>query len=389
MPDSAAVLRLVVVPSDATALERVRRAAPAAEILPAADAAAARALLEKDPDAIVAVGPSVAGSLGALGPEAPPVLVLDAGTGSTMAASGAFVSLSSDLELPVWLQAAARLRRTQRELRLVRAESERINGELVASYAQLVQQEKMAALGALVAGIAHEMHTPIGSITSNSDILVRALNRLRELIASETCPDSFRKHPDLVRVIGIVEEISRVNRMATERIIGIVRSLRTFARLDEADARPADLRDGLESTLTLVHHEMKNRITVVREFGDLPAVQCHLNQLSQVFMNMLVNATHAIQSRGTITIRTLREGDDVKIQIADTGSGIPPENLARIFDTGFTTKSVGVGTGLGLAISRKIIEDHHGRIEVASEVGKGTTFTITLPIEWKIPADPK
>jgi PAS domain S-box-containing protein len=249
------------------------------------------------------------------------------------------------------------------------------------SNAQLLQQEKMAALGALVAGIAHEMHTPIGTITSNSDILTRSLNRIHDLIGSENCPEPFRSNPDLTRVIGIVDEISRVNQLACDRIIAIVRSLRNFARLDEAEVKSADLHEGIESTLTLVRHELKNRITVEKQFGDIPQIQCHPNQLNQVFMNMLVNASHAIRGNGTITIRTFRENDVVKVQISDTGGGIKPEHLAKIYDPGFTTKGVGVGTGLGLSICYKIIQDHKGRIDVESKIGEGTTFTITLPLQ--------
>jgi signal transduction histidine kinase len=160
--------------------------------------------------------------------------------------------------------------------------------------------------------------------------------------------------------------------------------LRNFARLDEAEVRQTNLHECLESTLTLVHHELKNRISVRKEFGDIPLVPCHASQISQVFMNLLVNASHAIQGSGEVTIRTCCDGPWVKIQVSDTGSGIAPENLPRIFDAGFTTKGAGVGTGLGLAICQKIIQDHNGSIAVESKVGKGTTFTVCLPIEWKI-----
>ncbi|MBI3696707.1 MAG: histidine kinase [Acidobacteria bacterium] len=251
------------------------------------------------------------------------------------------------------------------------------------SNATLVEQDKMAALGALVSGIAHDLHTPIGTITSNSDILARSLGKLKDLLASEACPEAFRSSPEMKRVVAILEEISRVSQVACERIIGIIRSLRNFARLDEAEVRSTDLHECLESTLTLVHHELRNRIKVDRQYGQIPRVPCHPNQLNQVFMNLLVNASHAIAEKGAITIRTLREGDMVQVRISDTGSGIKPENLSKIFDTGFTTKVAGVGTGLGLAICSKIIHDHHGRIEVESEVGRGTTFTISLPVEWK------
>ena len=193
--------------------------------------------------------------------------------------------------------------------------------QLQRSHTQLLQQEKMAALGQLVAGIAHEMHTPIGTITSNADILTRSLARLHALFAGEACPESFRSSPELTRVIGIVEEISRVNQLACDRIIGIVRSLRNFARLDEAEVKSADIHQGIESTLTLVRHELKNRITVEKHYGAIPMIQCHPNQLNQVFMNMLVNASHAIKGPGAITIRTFRENDLVKVQISDTEIG--------------------------------------------------------------------
>ncbi len=142
----------------------------------------------------------------------------------------------------------------------------------------------------------------------------------------------------------------------------------------------ADLHEGLDSTLTLVHHELKNRVTVVKEYGEIPPVRCHPNQINQVFMNLLVNAAQAIPDKGEIRLKTFREGDMVKVQISDSGVGIPLANLEKIFDPGFTTKGVGVGTGLGLSICFKIAEDHDGGIDVESEVGKGSTFTLRLPV---------
>jgi PAS domain S-box-containing protein len=253
------------------------------------------------------------------------------------------------------------------------------------SQTQLVQQEKMAALGKLVAGIAHEMNTPIGTITSNADTLSRSLTRLRDLVRSEDCPEAIKQSSALTRVLSVLEDIARINQLACDRIITIVSSLRNFARLDEADFQMADLHEGLESTLTLVHHELKNRIQVVKEYGDIPSIRCHPNQINQIFMNMLVNGAQAIKNEGVITIRTFREDDIVNVQFSDTGVGIPPENLPRIFDPGFTTKGVGVGTGLGLSICFKIVQDHGGRIDVESEPGKGSTFTIRLPAEGKEP----
>ena len=255
------------------------------------------------------------------------------------------------------------------------------------SQAQLVQQEKMAALGKLVAGVAHEMNTPIGTITSNADTLSRALAKLEGIMQSEQVPESVRDLRGLKQAQAVLEDIARINQLACTRIVGIVSSLRNFARLDEAEFKTADLHEGLESTLTLVHHELKNRIEVVKNYGDIPPISCHPNQINQVFMNLLVNASQAIKEEGTITIRTFREGDIVNVQFSDTGTGIPPEDLSRIFDPGFTTKGVGVGTGLGLSICFKIAQDHGGRIDVASEVGKGSTFTVRLPITDNAVAD--
>ena len=255
------------------------------------------------------------------------------------------------------------------------------------SQAQLVQQEKMAALGKLVAGVAHEMNTPIGTITSNADTLSRALAKLEGIMQSEQVPESVRGLRGLKQAQAVLEDIARINQLACTRIVGIVSSLRNFARLDEAEFKTADLHEGLESTLTLVHHELKNRIEVVKEYGDIPPISCHPNQINQVFMNLLVNASQAIKEEGTITIRTFREGDIVNVQFSDTGTGIPPEDLSRIVDPGFTTKGVGVGTGLGLSICFKIAQDHGGRIDVASEVGKGSTFTVRLPITDNAVAD--
>jgi two-component system, NtrC family, sensor kinase len=253
--------------------------------------------------------------------------------------------------------------------------------DLRSSQARLVQQEKMAALGRLVAGVAHEINTPIGTLNSNADTLGRALTIVREIVAGDGAPEALRENSRLAQVLGLLDEISRVNRLACERIVSIVGSLRNFARLDESDLQMADLHKGLDSTLTLVQHELKNRVAVVKEYGDLPAVRCHPNRINQVFMNLLVNAAQSIRGPGEIRIRTWREGDIVKIRIADTGAGIPQENLPRIFDPGFTTKGVGVGTGLGLSICFEIVQDHGGTIEVESEAGRGSAFTVCLPTE--------
>jgi signal transduction histidine kinase len=157
--------------------------------------------------------------------------------------------------------------------------------------------------------------------------------------------------------------------------------LRNFARLDEAERKKADLHEGIESTLTLVAHELKGRVTVIKDFGDIPEIECYPNQLNQVFMNMLINASQAIEGEGEIRIRTWQQDGTIRIAISDSGKGIPPEFQSKVFDPGFTTKRAGLGTGLGLSICLKIVEDHGGRIELESNVGRGTTFTIVLPLE--------
>ena len=245
--------------------------------------------------------------------------------------------------------------------------------ELRHTQATLVHAEKMRSLGDLVAGVAHEINTPLGAVTNNVDLQRRALTRLRDSLAEATIDDKTRRWLDKAIEIG------DVSTEACRRIGAIVRSLRTFSRLDEAEEQLADLGECLESTLPLVAHELKKGIEVVRDYGELPKIRCRPGQLNQVFLNLLVNAAHAIEGRGAITLRTRAAGDRVVVDIEDSGSGIPAEGLSRIFDPGFTTKGVGVGTGLGLAICMKIVAEHGGTLEVANTSATGTTFRITLP----------
>jgi signal transduction histidine kinase len=278
---------------------------------------------------------------------------------------------------PIELYTAARiLLERQRQ----RQELAHANLELSRSQARLVQQAKMASLGQLVAGVAHEINTPLGAVVSNNDLFLRCFARLRDRARGL----GLHADPVLERDLAAVEELSEVTRTACARITGIVRELRTFARLDEADRKTIDLHEGIESTLLLLAHMIKGRIDVRKEYGPLPAIECHPNQLNQVFMNLLVNACHAIQDNGgegRITITTSHDARQRRVHVAfaDSGGGIPPENLSRIFDPGFTTKGAGVGTGLGLSICYQIVEAHGGEIAVESQVGKGTTFVVSLP----------
>jgi signal transduction histidine kinase len=258
-------------------------------------------------------------------------------------------------------------------------ELEQTKVKLERAEAALVQSEKMASLGNLVAGVAHEINTPVGSIHSNSDLMVRALEKLRKILLD--APELAGDVPaELTRILDALENVGRVNQTACQRIVSLVRSLKSFARLEEPQCRRADIHEEIEAALTLVQYELKHRIEIVRDYGELPSVECFPNQLNQVFMNLLVNASQAIEGEGRIRITTRRGGDEIRVTFQDSGCGIPPENIDRVLEPGFTTKAIGHGTGLGLSISDKIVRAHHGALTVSSEVGRGTTFTITLPI---------
>ena len=244
--------------------------------------------------------------------------------------------------------------------------------------AQLMQSEKMAALGKLVAGVAHEINTPLGSISSMHDSQMRAVQRLQAAIESGF-PRDTPAYQEATRMLQVILAADQVINHGTERVTNIVRRLRSFARLDEAELKAADIHEGLEDTLSLIHHEIKHEIEVVREYGEVPQVHLFVGRMNQVFLNLLVNARQAIAGKGRITIRTCAVDDLAHIEFTDDGCGIAPENLVRIFDPGFTTKGVGVGTGLGLSICYQIIQEHLGEIRVRSQVGEGTTFTVTVP----------
>lgn len=246
---------------------------------------------------------------------------------------------------------------------------------------QLVHSEKMASLGMLVAGIAHEINTPMGSINSMHDTLMRATERLKGVLAVE-CDENSPHHDQVKSMIKIIDDANCTIRDGTERVTTIVRRLRSFARLDQGELdEEADIHEGLEDTLTLIHHEIKHNITIHRKFGKIPKIACRLSQLNQIFVNLLINAKQTIQEKGSITIETLAHKNYITIKFTDTGQGIPPEKLNHIFDPGFTTKGVGVGTGLGLSICYQIVQEHHGEISVESEVGKGSTFTVVIPTD--------
>ncbi|MEI7891768.1 MAG: ATP-binding protein [Myxococcales bacterium] len=258
---------------------------------------------------------------------------------------------------------------------------------------QLVQSEKMAAMGQLAAGIAHEISNPITFVDMN---LAAIKNYLDDVFAvldgyerAENGPPAaleevrtFKKTVGFDNLLVELKIALQDSKEGTERVAKIVRDLKDFSRAGDKAWQFADLHAGLDSTLKIIWNELKFKCTITKNYGDIPRVRCLPSQLNQVFMNLLMNASHAIANRGDIVISTQRLGDHaVQIVISDSGSGMSPEVLAHIFEPFFTTKPVGQGTGLGLPISQGIVAKHGGKLEVVSELGKGTSFTITLPID--------
>ena len=261
------------------------------------------------------------------------------------------------------------------------ATTEELREELDLVLRKLAESHKMAALGRLSAGIVHEINTPIGSILSNNETIRRSLDSLKKMIAA--AESEGKPLPQRATVIlDTLANLTDIDRLACERIYAVIRSLKTFARVNEGDLRKIDLNETLLNTLKLSGCVFRRRVTVVTNLGELPEVECYPGLLNQAFLNLVVNAAQAIQGDGTVTVDTKADDSFVEISIRDTGSGIPPEVGKRIFAAGFTTKPIGEGTGLGLALTREIIEDTHGgKIWFDSEPGSGTTFFIKLPIQ--------
>lgn len=241
-----------------------------------------------------------------------------------------------------------------------------------------VNAARLATLGMLMAGVAHELNTPLGALNSNHDSLTRALARLHEILADDVVEP--HELEEVRRIVRALNGVMRVNDLAMKRVRELVTSLRSFGRPDRAEIDTVDLREGLDTAITLLRHELGERITVTREYGEIPPIQCYPQQLNQVFMNLLLNGIQAIQGPGSIIVRTERTPDGVAVSVTDSGVGMGPEQLERIFEPGFTTKGLRVGMGLGLAITRQSVDRHGGFIDVRSEPGQGTTFTVRLPL---------
>jgi signal transduction histidine kinase len=314
---------------------------------------------------------------------------------------GAFDYLIKPCELDVLtlsVEHALERRSLQRTARTYKAHLENQNielanqkAELERLQAQLVHTEKMASLGQLAAGIAHELNNPAGFIYGNMDILGGYLSHLQNLLgvyekvtltANDTQTVNFLKTEIRYdKLIGDLDSIIADCREGSERICDVVKNLRLFSRLDEAEIKKIDIHSGIDSTVRLLSRYFSGgQLSIRRDYSNLPLINCYAGQLNQVWMNLLVNAAQAVSDHGEVGIATRFDEDSVIVSISDNGTGIPEDQLSRIFDPFFTTKPVGEGTGLGLSISYGIIERHRGTINVESQVGVGTTFTVRIPI---------
>jgi two-component system NtrC family sensor kinase len=271
-----------------------------------------------------------------------------------------------------------------------------LNRKLSAAQEQLVQSEKLASIGQLAAGVAHEINNPVGYIFSNIGTLekylvsvfrmLEAYEKSEALLAGTPAAGelaTLRAEVELEYLKEDIPSLMSETREGVERVRKIVQDLKDFSHVDaRREWEWADLHKGIDSTLNIVNNEIKYKADVVKQYGVLPEVLCLPSELNQVFMNLLVNAAHAVsKERGTLIVRTGTEGREVWVEVEDDGSGISADNLKRIFDPFFTTKPVGKGTGLGLSLSYGIVKKHAGRIEVDSEVGRGTRFRVSIPIQ--------
>ncbi|MCD6582157.1 MAG: response regulator [Desulfuromusa sp.] len=258
---------------------------------------------------------------------------------------------------------------------------------------QMLQQEKMASIGQLAAGVAHEINNPAGFVGSNLNSLQKYVDKLNQGIAfmekalkSVDNPEITAQLKEMKRKLKLdfvqedIDDLITESKDGIERIALIVRNLKSFSRAEDDTPKLIDLQECLEGSLNIAWNEIKYKAKVEKNYQELPPIKCLPQQLSQVFVNLMVNAAQAIEDQGVITVATRQEKDWAVVEISDDGSGISPENLERIFEAFYTTKEVGKGTGLGLSICHDILQKHQGTISVESEIGEGTRFTIKLPL---------
>ena len=301
-------------------------------------------------------------------------------------------ALNAELEARVQRRTAT-IEQANRQLQANNEELKQLNEKLESAHTQLLQSEKMASIGQLAAGVAHEINNPVGFVNSNLGTLGKYMTNLFDVITAyqtaearvgaNSCPEvaEIKKKVDYAYLVEDIPSLLKESQDGLARVKRIVQDLKDFSHVDESNWQHANLEQGMDSTLNVVANEIKYKAKVVKEYAGIPDVECMPSQINQVFMNMLVNAAQAIEKDGTITVRSGSGGGEVWVEVEDTGKGISPEHLNRIFDPFFTTKPVGKGTGLGLSLSYGIVQKHNGRIEVKSVVGKGSTFRVWLPLK--------
>lgn len=298
---------------------------------------------------------------------------------------------------------------TQAELSSTNQELQKRISELQASQSQLVQTEKMSSLGQMVAGVTHEINTPLAYTRSNTVLVDSQLADINKLVEACARQADYLLNGEALDEDTLAEQISHVAVLAQElrqekiieemrellrnnisglnQIAELVSNLKNFSRLDRQKIASVDLNEGLESVLIIARNELKYKVDLIKDYGDIPQVRCSPSQINQVFLNLIVNAAHAIEQQGTISLRTRQQGDFVRVEIEDTGKGIPADIMPHIFDPFYTTKEIGEGTGLGLSIAYQIVQQHNGTIKVDSQPESGTKFVIDLPIESVMDAD--
>jgi hemerythrin-like metal-binding protein len=299
--------------------------------------------------------------------------------------------LNEHLELRI-LQRTAALEHANQKLQASNAELKQLNEQLESAHLQLLQAEKMASVGQLAAGVAHEINNPVGFVNSNLGTLGKYLTSLSKVIAAYDAADArnggqlasaiepVKKEADLSFIREDTPVLLKESHDGLSRVTRIVQDLMDFSHVDESGWQLGDIEAGLDSTLKLVEGEFRQKVTVVKNYAGIPQIECMASQLNQVFMNLLLNAAQAIETSGTVSIASGIAANEIWIEVADSGKGIAPEHLNRIFEPFFTTKPVGKGTGLGLSLAYSIVQKHHGRIEVKSEIGKGSAFRVFLPL---------
>lgn len=276
------------------------------------------------------------------------------------------LKLREDLE-----KTKSKLRDTQTELegyegllRLALEDMRKIYDNLLNTQGRLLQADKLSAIGLLVAGIIHDINNPLMAVQGN-------LSLLEEQLASGS-PGSVD--------VKLVTELVYATQKAAVNVSALVKSIKNFSRADKGLREPADIRQVIDGVAEILSYQIKHKAELKKLYADVPTISCNAQQLSQVFMNLLINALHAIDTRGVVTVKVYKDGRWVRAEVTDTGKGIPPENLKLIFEPFFTTKGPQEGTGLGLSICADILKEHEGTLEVKSTVGSGTTFTLSLPI---------